>query len=147
MKLNDLHNTPGARKKRKLLGRGDGSGLGGTSGKGHKGQKARAGANMRPFFEGGQIPLFRRLPKRGFNYPEHIRYNIVNVATLDEVFSANDSVDENILREKGVINGKLEGLKILGDGKINKPLKVKATKFSSSAKVKIETVGGTCETI
>lgn len=146
MKLNDLHNTPGARKRRKLLGRGDGSGRGGTSGKGHKGQKARAGANMRPFFEGGQIPLFRRLPKRGFKNPDRFKYNIINLSTLDKLFSANDSVDEQILREKGVVSDKLDGLKILANGEISKPLKVKATKFSLSAKSKIEAAGGSCET-
>ena len=88
MKLHDLHNTPGSRKKRKIVGRGDGSGLGGTAGRGHKGQKARSGANMRPFFEGGQIPFFRRLPKRGFKSLDHKHLNTVNVSILETSFSA-----------------------------------------------------------
>lgn len=144
MKLHDLHNNPGARKRRKTVGRGDGSGHGGTSGKGHKGQRARAGANMRPFFEGGQIPFFRRLPKHGFSHPRR-ELNIVNISVLDKIFSANDSIDEKILQEKGIIGDRNTGLKVLGNGEVTKALKIKANKFSASAKAKIEAAGGTCE--
>ena len=145
MKLHELTNTPGARKRRKIVGRGDGSGLGGTAGRGHKGQKARSGANMRPFFEGGQIPLFRRLPKRGFNRPEHKHYLVVNVDKLEENFSANEAVDLEALLKKGLVPKSKDSLKILGAGELTKPLSVKAHKFSASAKAKIESVGGKCE--
>ncbi len=144
MKLHDLHNNPGARKRRKTVGRGDGSGHGGTSGKGHKGQRARTGANMRPFFEGGQIPLFRRLPKFGFNHPRK-EFNIVNISVLDKLFTAEDRIDEKLLQEKGVIGNRNSGLKVLGNGEVTKALKIKADKFSASAKAKIEAAGGTCE--
>ena len=146
MKLNDLHNTKGARKKRKIVGRGDGSGSGGTAGRGHKGQKARSGANMRPFFEGGQIPLFRRLPKRGFKHA-HKLYNIINLSVIDSNFAAGDKVDENILRGKGLVGSKISGLKILANGEITKAITIVADKFSESAKVKIENAGGKCETV
>ncbi len=147
MKLHDLHNTPGSKKRRKVVGRGDGSGLGGTAGRGHKGQKARAGANMRPFFEGGQIPLFRRLPKRGFKSLEHKTYNIVNLSLVDSAFATGECVDESTLRAKKLIGTKFSGLKILGTGEITKALSFKANKFSESAKSKIESAGGNCEQI
>ena len=147
MKLHDLHNTPGSRKKRKIVGRGDGSGLGGTAGRGHKGQKARSGANMRPFFEGGQIPFFRRLPKRGFKSLEHKHLNTVNVSILETSFSAGDMVDEETLRKKGIIGKKFSGLKILGTGELTKSLTVRADAFSESARQKVEAVGGKCDTV
>ncbi len=147
MKLHDLHNTPGSRKKRKIVGRGDGSGLGGTAGRGHKGQKARSGANMRPFFEGGQIPFFRRLPKRGFKSLDHKHLNTVNVSILETSFSAGDMVDEEILRKKGIIGKKFSGLKILGTGELTKSLTVRADAFSESARQKVEAAGGKCDTV
>ncbi len=148
MKLHELSNTPGARKRRKIVGRGDGSGSGGTAGRGHKGQKARSGANMRPFFEGGQVPLFRRLPKRGFTSTDHKRYTVINLNKLEENFAANDAVDLETLIKKGLVTkSSKDGLKILGSGEITKPLSVKAKKFSGSAKTKIESVGGKCEEI
>ncbi len=146
MKLHDLHTSP-SKKRRKLRGRGDGSGLGGTSGRGHKGQKARSAAIIRPFFEGGQIPFFRRLPKRGFNKPDHKEYNLVNVELLEKVFAAGDVVDEAVLHKKGLIAKSMEGLKVLGNGELKKALTVKANKFSASAKAKIEAAGGKCEQI
>ncbi len=147
MKLHELRNTPGARKKRKIIGRGDASGQGGTAGRGHKGQKARAGANMRPFFEGGQIPLFRRLPKRGFKSMDHKLYNIVNLSNIENNFSAGDIVDESTLRGKKLLGDKHEGLKVLGSGELTKALTIKANKFSASAKSKIESAGGVCELV
>lgn len=147
MKLHELSPTPGSKKKRKRVARGDSSGWGRTAGRGEKGQKSRSGASIRPFFEGGQIPLFRRLPKRGFNSPDHKEYHIVNLSVLDETFAANDMVDVEVLHSKGVIaKGKLE-LKILGNGEITKPLTVKAHKFSATAQAKIEAAGGKCELV
>ncbi len=145
MKLNSLKRTPGSKKKPKLLGRGDGSGHGGTSGKGHKGDKARSGARIRLHFEGGQNTFFRRLPKRGFKSLDRKVFNVINVETISKKFSAGDSVDEKILHEKGLIGDKLEGLKILGDGAIDKAVNVKADAFSASARSKIEAAGGKCE--
>ncbi len=145
MKLNSLKTTPGSRKKRKLLGRGDGSGHGGTSGKGHKGDKARSGAVIRLHFEGGQNTFFRRLPKRGFKSLDKKTFNVINVGTIAKYFSAGDSVDEKILGDKGLIGDKIEGLKILGEGSIDKSVTVKANAFSASAKAKIESAGGKCE--
>jgi large subunit ribosomal protein L15 len=145
MKLNELKPTPGSQKRRKLLGRGDGSGRGGTSGKGHKGDKARSGAVIRLHFEGGQNTFFRRLPKKGFKSLAGKIYNTVNVGTLNELFSGGESVDEQILADKKVIGKKNNGLKILGDGEISKSLTVKANAFSASAKKKIENAGGKCE--
>jgi large subunit ribosomal protein L15 len=146
MKLHNLH--PSAPKqKRKRVGRGDSSGLGGTCGRGEKGQKSRSGSGYRAYFEGGQIPLFRRLPKRGFNSPNHKSFNIINIATLEENFAANDVVDEKLLREKGFIGKSELDLKILANGEITKPLTVRANKFSASAKEKIEAAGGKCELI
>lgn len=145
MKLHELKNTPGAKKRRKIVGRGDGSGLGGTAGRGHKGEKARSGTQIRPFFEGGQIPFFRRLPKRGFKSRSHKLYNIVNLIQIENNFSAGETIDENILREKKLIGNKGTGLKVLGAGEITKPFTIKADKFSETAKSKIEAAGGKCE--
>lgn len=147
MKLHDLHPTEGSRHPRKRVGRGDGSGLGRTCGRGEKGQKSRSGAKLRPFFEGGQVPLFRRLPKRGFKNPDHFTFSVVNTGALEKHFSANDTVDVNSLMEKGLVGTSGLDLKILGTGEISKPLTIKANKFSESAKSKIEAAGGKCELI
>jgi large subunit ribosomal protein L15 len=146
MNLHDLKPTPGSRKARTRVGRGDASGQGGTSGRGHKGSHARSGSKYRPYFEGGQVPLFRRLPKLGAANPNHKFYSLVNVAALADRFEANDVVDMAALEAKGMIRGSAKcGLKILGNGELDKPLTVRAKKFSAAAKAKIEAVGGTCE--
>ncbi len=146
MKLHELKNG-GGRKARRRIGRGDSSGWGKSAGRGDKGAGQRAGFSHRPYFEGGQIPLFRRLPKRGFNNPNHKIYSIVNVGRLNELFEANAEIDEDVLKSKGVICKGDAGLKILGDGELEKALIVRAVKFSASAKSKIEAAGGKCEII
>jgi len=148
MRLGELSPAIGATKESKRLGRGIGSGLGKTSGKGHKGQWARSGGGVRPGFEGGQMPLVRRIPKRGFN--NHFRkvYSIVNLSVLENL-EANSVVDMEMLNEKGlikVVKGSI-GLKVLGNGTLTKALTVKAASFSASAKEAIEKVGGTVEQI
>ena len=148
MRLGELSPAVGATTSKKRLGRGIGSGLGKTSGKGHKGQWARSGGGVRPGFEGGQMPLIRRIPKRGFN--NHFRkvYSIVNLSVL-EGFEANSVVDMEVLNEKGlikIVKGSV-GLKVLGNGTLTKALTVKAAGFSASAKEAIEKVGGTAEQI
>ena len=148
MRLGDLSPAIGATTERKRLGRGIGSGLGKTSGKGHKGQWARSGGGVRPGFEGGQMPLIRRVPKRGFNNHFSKVYSIVNLSVL-EGFEANSVVDMQVLNEKGlikVIKGSI-GLKVLGNGALTKALTVKAASFSASAKEAIEKAGGTVEQI
>ena len=141
MYLNELRPPKGAIKKKKRLGRGESSGLGKTSGRGNKGQKARAGGFHKRGFEGGQMPLQRRLPKVGFFPFNRVEYVVVNVGALAD-FPANADVDAKLLREKGLV--KKKGLiKVLGDGEIKVPLKVKAARFSSQAKSKIEQAGGT----
>jgi large subunit ribosomal protein L15 len=147
MKLHDLHPTEGSRRPRKRVGRGDSSGLGRTCGRGEKGQMSRSGASHRPYFEGGQIPLFRRLPKRGFKSLNHKEYNLVNTRTLEEFCDANAVVDIALLREKGVVGKSDLPLKVLADGELSKSLTIKANKFSKSAKAKIEAAGGTCEVV
>lgn len=148
MRLGDLSPAMGSTKESKRLGRGIGSGLGKTSGKGHKGQWARSGGGVRPGFEGGQMPLIRRIPKRGFN--NHFRkvYSIVNLSVL-EGFDANSVVDMEVLNEKGLIKMVKDsvGLKVLGNGTLSKALTVKAAKFSDSAKEAIEKAGGKAEQI
>ena len=148
MRLGDLSPATGATTARKRLGRGIGSGLGKTSGKGHKGQWARSGGGVRPGFEGGQMPLIRRIPKRGFN--NHFRkvYSIVNLSVLDS-FEAGAVVDIAVLNEKGLIKMVKDsaGLKVLGNGAISKAITVKANKFSGSAKEAIEKAGGKAEEI
>jgi large subunit ribosomal protein L15 len=142
MRLNNLKPRPGAKHRVKRLGCGESSGHGKTSGKGHKGQKARSGGSIRLGFEGGQMPLIRRLPKRGFNNSAFkTQYALVNLDEL-EVFDAGSQVNEQLLREKGLISGKFDGLKILGRGEITKKLTVEADKFSESARQKIEQAGG-----
>ena len=147
MKLHELKPNAGSTASRKRVGRGAGRGLGKTSGKGHKGQNARSGGGVRPGFEGGQLPLFRRLPKRGFsNYEFKTRYATVNVEDL-EVFEENTVVTIDLLKEKGLIKKELDGLKILGNGNLTKKLTVRADKFTNSAKAKIENIGGKTEVI
>ena len=147
MKLHELKNTV-KRPSRKRVGRGDSSGNGRTAGRGDKGAGARAGYSERAYFEGGQMPLFRRLPKRGFNNPNHRLYNVVNIGHIEEKFEPGEEVNLELLRAKGLIGKKdHDGLKILGDGELTKALTVKANKFSGAARAKIEAVGGTCVTL
>ena len=145
MKLNELRNLNATARKR--VGRGPGSGTGKTSGKGHKGQNARSGGGVRPGFEGGQLPLFRRLSKRGFNnYNFRTVYATVNVGDLER-FEEGTTVTKELLIEAGLVKKELDGIKVLGNGELTKKLTVKADKFSSTAKEKIENVGGTTEVI
>lgn len=145
MKLNELENLNATARKR--VGRGPGSGTGKTSGKGHKGQNARSGGGVRPGFEGGQLPLFRRLSKRGFNnYNFRTVYATVNVGDLER-FEEGTTVTKELLIEVGLVKKELDGIKVLGNGELTKKLTVKADKFSSTAKAKIENVGGTTEVI
>lgn len=145
MKLHELAPNPGAKKERKRLGRGIGSGLGKTSGKGHKGQNARAGGGVRPGFEGGQTSLLRKMPKRGFsNEPFRVTYLPVNVETLD-AFEAGTVVTPELLEETRVVKGATKGVKVLGMGEITKALTVRAHKVSETAKAKIEAAGGKVE--
>jgi len=144
MKLNELETT---KKNRKRIGRGPGSGSGKTSGKGHKGQNARSGGGVRPGFEGGQLPLYRRLSKRGFNnYNFRTVYATVNVSDLER-FDEGTVVTVELLKEVGLVKKELDGVKVLGNGELSKKLTVKANKFSETAKEKIENVGGTIEVI
>jgi large subunit ribosomal protein L15 len=145
MKLSDLSPIPGSKKKNKRVGRGSGSGHGKTSCRGHKGQKSRSGGGTRIGFEGGQMPLHRRLPKRGFTNIFRKQYRIVNLAALDRL-SASEVTPE-VLIEKGLVKDIKDGIKVLGDGEIKKPLIVKAHAFSSSAKEKIIKAGGKIEII
>ena len=147
MKLHELTTTPGSKKRRMRVGRGDGSNWGGTAGRGHKGQKSRTGAAIRHHFEGGQTPTFRRIPKRGFSNGVKEVFTVINVATLSELFEAGAVVDENALRMAGVIGKSKAPLKVLGNGEISKALTVKANKFSASAQSKIEAAGGKCEIV
>jgi large subunit ribosomal protein L15 len=143
MNLSNLKPRPGARHRTKRLGCGESSGHGKTSGKGHKGQKARSGGSIRLGFEGGQMPLIRRVPKRGFNNNAFkTRYAIVNLDDLEQ-FDAGAQVDENALREKGLVRGALAGVKILGNGTLTKALAITADRISAGAKEKIEKAGGT----
>ena len=146
MKLHELHPAEGSTSAQKRLGRGSGSGLGKTSGKGHKGAKARSGGGKRPGFEGGQMPLYRRVPKRGFNNVFGTEYAEVNVERL-EVFENGETVNAQALLEKKIIRKELDGVKILGGGELTKKLTVQAAKFSASAKEKIEAAGGKAEVI
>ena len=147
MKLHELSPAAGSSKERKRIGRGTASGQGKTAGKGHKGQKARAGRGMRVGFEGGQMPLQRRIPKRGFNNIFATEYAIVNLASLEEKFENNAVVDAAALISAGLIKKELDGVKVLGRGELTKALTVKATAFSESAKQKIEAAGGKVEEV
>ena len=146
MKLNQLTATPGATKERKRIGRGYGAGTGKTAGKGHKGQKARAGHGMRPGFEGGQMPMQRRIPKRGFNNIFAKEIVSINVGTLNKV-EDGASVDAAALMEAGILKKECDGVKILSNGTLTKKLTVKANAFSAAAKEKIEAAGGKAEVI
>ncbi len=146
MKLHELSPAPGSKKERKRIGRGPASGQGKTAGKGHKGQKARSGKGMRAGFEGGQMPLQRRVPKRGFVNIFGKEYAIVNISAL-EAFKAGDVVDTALLMQRGIIKKPLDGVKILGKGELTKKLTVKVHAFSESAKQKIESAGGKAEVI
>ncbi len=145
MKLHELSPAAGSTKVAKRIGRGHGSGHGKTAGKGHKGQNARSGGGVRPGFEGGQMPLQRRIPKRGFNNIFATRYATVNIADIESRFNAGDVVDEQLIVESGLVKKTLDGIKVLGNGNITKAITVKVTAFSKSAKEKIEQAGGKTE--
>ena len=144
MKLHELHPAEGSTTAAKRLGRGVGSGLGKTAGKGHQGAKARSGGGKRPGFEGGQMPLYRRVPKKGFTNIFGTEYAEVNVGQL-EVFNDGVVVNAELLKAAGIIKKTLDGVKILGNGELTKKLTVEAAKFTESAKQKIEAVGGKAE--
>ncbi|MGX7060044.1 50S ribosomal protein L15 [Vagococcus humatus] len=146
MKLHELKPSEGSRHVRNRVGRGTSSGNGKTAGRGQKGQKSRSGGGVRLGFEGGQTPLFRRLPKRGFTNINRKDYAIVNLDSLN-VFEDGTEVTPTVLLEKGIINNEKSGVKVLAKGELNKKLTVKAAKFSASAKAAIEAVGGTAEVI
>jgi large subunit ribosomal protein L15 len=143
MRLNTLAPRPGSKHRIKRLGCGESSGHGKTSGKGHKGQKARAGGTVRHGFEGGQMPIYRRLPKKGFsNVDFAIRYAIINVGDLSEAFEDGIEINEIVLREAGLVKGRWDGVKVLGNGELTKKFTVNVNKVSESAREKIEKAGG-----
>jgi large subunit ribosomal protein L15 len=146
MELSNLKPKKGARHAKKRVGRGPGSGHGKTSARGEKGQKSRSGFSRQPGFEGGQMPLHRRLPKRGFTNIFKKEYAVVNLADLEK-FEAGSTVDEASLRKAGLVKGRNDGVKVLGNGKLSKKLTVSATKFSETARKAIEGAGGTCQEI
>ena len=146
MKLHELSPVPGSVRDVKRIGRGHGSGQGKTAGKGHKGQKARAGRGMRPGFEGGQMPLQRRVPKRGFNNIFATRYTAINLSVLNK-FEDGAVVDADALKAAGLVKKAYDGIKVLGNGSLQKKLTVKAAAFSESAKAKIDEAGGKAEVI
>ena len=145
MDLSSLHPSPGAKKERKRLGRGPGSGLGKTSGKGHKGKGSRSGGNTPPGYEGGQMPLSRRLPKRGFRNPFREEFSVVNLGSLER-FSTGSTVDVATLRDAGFAHSGKK-IKILGDGELTKSLTIKAHAFSGKAREKIIALGGAVEVV
>ena len=147
MKLHELSPNEGAVKDSFRVGRGAGSGNGKTAGKGHKGQNARSGGGVRPGFPGGQLPLYRKLPKRGFHNKFGVTYAVVNVDDLDKKFEDGATVDAEALLESGIISKVCDGIKVLGRGEITKKLTVKAAVFSETAKGKIEAAGGKTEVI
>ncbi len=147
MKLHELRPIPGAKKDPTRKGRGHGSGNGKTAGRGHKGQKARSGGGVRPGFEGGQMPLARRIPKRGFNNKDFAKvYAEINVATLN-MFDDGTVVTGELLREKGIIKKLYDGVSVLGNGEITKKLTVQAARFTKTASAKIEAAGGKVEVV
>ena len=147
MKLNELKYNDGAKAETKRKGRGTSSGMGKTSSRGQKGQKSRSGGGVRPGFEGGQNPLFRRVPKRGFNnYNFRVRYAVINVSDLNK-FSDGAEITPELLKEMGLVKKQLDGIKVLGNGTLDKKLTVKASVFSKTAKEKIEKNGGKAEVI
>ena len=146
MRLHDIKPNPGAKHRRKRLGSGESSGLGKTCGRGHKGQKSRSGGGPRSTFEGGQMPLYRRLPKRGFNNKRFKKiYAVVNVGLLEDSFDEGALINDQSLREQGIVKGKYDGIKILGAGEVSKKFKLSVNKVSDSAKEKIEKAGGSIE--
>ena len=146
LQLHTIKPNPGAKHRKKRLGNGESSGLGKTCGKGNKGQKARSGGTIRPGFEGGQMPLHRRLPKKGFNNTRfQDKILIVNLSQLERVFEAGATVDENTLRAAKLVQGPCDAVKLLGNGTLTKKLTVRASAFSASAKEKIEKAGGKAE--
>ena len=147
MKLHELSPAPGSVRDVKRIGRGHGSGNGKTAGKGHKGQKARAGRGMRAGFEGGQMPLQRRIPKRGFNNIFATEYTVINVADLEARFENGTVIDEVALVESGLVKNTLDGIKVLGNGEVTKKFTVRAAAFTAAAKEKIEAAGGKCEVV
>ena len=147
MNLSQLHPPPGQNHKPKRVGRGPGSGLGKTAGRGEKGQKSRTGYSRKRGFEGGQMPLVRRVPKRGFHNPFRVEYAVVNLDTLGEVFDAGSEVTPDVLRERGLVREKRALIKVLGRGEISKKLTVRAHKFSGTAAEKIAKAGGTTEVL
>ena len=147
MKLHELERNIGATQAKKRVGRGSGSGLGKTSGRGQKGQKARSGGGVNPVFEGGQLPLYRRIPKRGFkNAMFKTRYAVINVEELN-AFEDGTVVSPALLKESGIIKNQLDGVKVLGNGKLEKKLTIQANKFSTSALDKIKESGSKAEVI
>jgi large subunit ribosomal protein L15 len=146
MNLHSLKNVPGARHRRMRVGRGRASGKGKTSGRGHKGQMARSGHKRKPAFEGGQMPLVRRIPKRGFTRAAAVELHPVNIGALAG-FVAGSEVTLEALRQAGLVKGRVDGVKILGTGEVPGPLTVKAQAFSASARAKIEAAGGSCEVV
>lgn len=146
MQLDSMKPAPGSRQARKRLGRGPGSGLGKTSGKGHKGLLARSGGTNAPGFEGGQMPLARRLPKFGFTNPSRVEFQVVNLGTLAERFAEGETVDPETLRERGVVSRQLP-IKVLGNGKLEHALNVRVDAYSKSARDAIEKAGGKAEVL
>ena len=147
MKLFELSPAAGSTKEPKRKGRGVGTGNGKTGGRGHKGQKARSGGGVRPGFEGGQMPMTRQLPKRGFTNHFAVNYATVNVSRINDAFNNGDVVDAQALIEAGLVKKTLDGIKILGNGELSKKLTVRANAFSQSAKEKMEAAGGTVEEV
>lgn len=147
MKLHNLSPTPGNKKRRHRVGRGDSSGWGRTAGRGEKGAGSRSGSKYRPYFEGGQIPFFRRLPKRGFKSMSKVEFNLVNTSMLEANFNNGDIVNEESLRAKSLLPVKKHPIKVLANGDLSKKLTVHASKFSEAAKAKIEGCGGACEIV
>ena len=147
MGLNNLKPADRSKFKKKRVGRGPGSGLGKTSGRGHKGAQSRSGYHFKRGFEGGQMPLHRRVPKRGFHNPFRVEYAVVNLDTLAEVFEAGSSVTPDVLRERGLVRQSRARIKVLGRGEITKKLSVQAHKFSGTAAEKIAAAGGTTEVL
>ena len=148
MKLHELSKVEGSTHRRKVVGRGPGSGLGKTAGRGENGQKSRSGASIPAWFQGGQTPLYRRLPKRGFNNARfRTEYVTINLSDLNKYFNDGDVVTPELLKEKGIIKKQLCGVKVLGNGELEKKLTIRANRFSSSAVTKIESAGGKAEVI
>jgi large subunit ribosomal protein L15 len=147
MELHDLHPAPGATRKRKRVGRGPGSGNGKTAGRGHKGQKSRSGYSRRYGFEGGQMPLVRRIPKRGFHNRFRVEFQVVNLRDLERLFADGETASPETMAEKGLVRIGKQPIKVLGDGELAKKLEVHAHKFSGAAKAGIEKAGGSCQVV